>query len=78
MPFKHRSSHHHRKTHNSTSTRRDWSRYNEQLKRRGDLTIWLSEDVIAQWIEVDRVYVGDGAILTVHEMHRARLNLTQS
>lgn len=53
-----------------------WSSYNEALKRRGDLTLWFSSDVIEKWYEADRVYAGDGAptlysdmaIYTCHEL----------
>lgn len=30
---------------------RNWSKYNAGLKQRGSLTFWLSEDVLAGWIE---------------------------
>lgn len=57
---------------------RDWSHYNRSLKNRGDMCIWLSEDVIAQWHEKDRIYDGTGtpnlysdmAIFTVHEIRQ--------
>lgn len=39
---------------------RNWSEINEALRRRGDITIWLSADAIAQWNEKDRVYNGIG------------------
>jgi Transposase DDE domain len=29
---------------------RNWSEYNAGLKQRGSLTIWLSEDVLKQWL----------------------------
>ncbi len=28
---------------------RNWSDYNESLKKRGSLSIWISEDSRAQW-----------------------------
>jgi hypothetical protein len=48
------------------------------MKMRGDITIWLSPDVIDQWTIADRQYDGSGApllfsdmaIMTVHEMAR--------
>jgi hypothetical protein len=54
----------------------NWSDYNEALQRRGDITIWLSDEAIAQWYEKDRVYDGTGtpklytdfAIITCHEI----------
>ena len=27
----------------------DWAEYNEGLRRRGDLTVWISEDALALW-----------------------------
>lgn len=56
----------------------DWKNYNGSLKRRGDLTIWLSPDVIENWYEKDRIYDGtdtlflysDMAIYIVHEIRQ--------
>jgi len=33
---------------------RNWSQYNKALVRRGSLTLWLSDDIIAQWRETKR------------------------
>ena len=66
---------------------RNWSEYNEALRRRGDITIWLSADAVAQWYEQDRVYDGTGsprrftdfAIITCHEIRQVyRLPLRQT
>ena len=54
----------------------DWSEYNKALRRRGDITVWLSDDAISQWYQSDRVYAGTGApklytdfsIITCHEI----------
>jgi len=54
----------------------NWHNYNEFLKQRGNIEIWLSEDVIAGWYEAERVYDGTGApkkfsdvaIITCHEI----------
>ena len=54
----------------------NWSDYNESLRRRGDITVWLSDDAISQWYKADRVYDGTGtpklytdfAIITCHEI----------
>ena len=56
----------------------NWSDYNTGLKRRGDITVWLSEDAISNWVEKDRVYDGTGtpqyytdfAIMTCHEIRQ--------
>ena len=58
--------------------KRNWSEYNKRMKMRGDITIWLSPDVIQQWHIADRIYDGNGApnlysdmaILTVHEIRQ--------
>jgi len=77
MPFKYHQPHrHHIKKQNTVD--RDWSHYNDSLKRRGDITIWLSQDVINQWYAMDRIYDRTGtpnlysnmAILTVHEIRQ--------
>lgn len=65
----------------------NWTEYNAALKRRGDITVWLSEGAIAKWYEKDRVYDGTGtpqlftdfAIITCHEIRQVyRLPLRQS
>ncbi|MCA1567043.1 MAG: transposase, partial [Acidobacteria bacterium] len=33
---------------------RNWSQYNKALVRRGSLTLWVSDDLIAQWRETKR------------------------
>lgn len=33
----------------------NWSEYNNSLKNRGDITFWLSEDALENWIEEDLV-----------------------
>ena len=33
----------------------NWAEYNASLKSRGDITVWLSDDAIAQWYEEDRL-----------------------
>ena len=32
----------------------NWSEYNESLRRRGNITVWLSYEAISQWYETDR------------------------
>ena len=32
---------------------RNWSRYNEGLKKRGSLTVWLSPDVEGKWYDLE-------------------------
>jgi hypothetical protein len=65
----------------------NWPEYNESLRRRGSIDVWLSEDAISQWYETDRVYIGTGApkrysdfaIRTCHEIRLVyRLPLRQS
>jgi hypothetical protein len=65
----------------------NWPEYNESLRRRGSIDVWLSEAAISQWYEADRVYDGTGApkcysdfaIRTCHEIRLVyRLPLRQS
>lgn len=65
----------------------NWSTYNESLRSRGSITVWLSEEAISQWYEQDRVYDGTGspkrytdfAIITCHEIRQVyRLPLRQT
>ncbi|NDH68650.1 MAG: hypothetical protein EBY22_12255 [Gammaproteobacteria bacterium] len=32
----------------------NWSEYNESLRRRGNITVWLFYEAISQWYETDR------------------------
>jgi hypothetical protein len=38
----------------------NWSDYNKALRQRGDITVWLSDESIADWYETSRVYDGSG------------------
>lgn len=78
MPFKARQFYNRRSKTPNTQPKRDWSDYNKKMKMRGDITIWLSFDVIEQWHVADRNYDGNGtpnlysdmAIMTVHEIRQ--------
>ena len=59
MPFKYNQSRQHHIKKPVTYTQ-DWKHYNESLKKRGDITIWLSQDVINEWYVKDRIYDGTG------------------
>lgn len=48
MPYKHNESRRHKIT-KSRYKVTNWSEYNEALRRRGDFTIWFTEDAIAGW-----------------------------
>nr|WP_314861949.1 transposase [uncultured Undibacterium sp.] len=48
MPYKHKESRRHKIT-KSRYKVTNWSEYNEALRRRGDFTIWFTEDAIAGW-----------------------------
>ena len=77
MPFKHYQTNR-QQIKKSSTFNRDWSHYNRSLINRGNMTIWLSQNVIGQWYEKDRVYDGAGtpnlysdmAIFTVHEIRQ--------
>lgn len=86
MPFKARQFYFRRNKTPKTQPQRDWYDYNNKMKMRGDITIWLSQDVIDQWTIADRQYDGSGtlllfsdmAIMTVHEIRQVfRLPLRQ-
>ena len=78
MPFKARQFYNRRHKTPKIQPKRDWSDYNTKMKMRGDITIWLSPDVIDQWTIADRQYDGSGtpllfsdmAIMTVHEIRQ--------
>ena len=56
----------------------NWSEYNEALKRRGDVEIWLCQEVIDDWLNENRTYNGTGtpnvythlAIITCHQIRK--------
>jgi len=61
--------------------------YNAALCRRGEIDVWLSEDMISLWYEKNRVYDGAGtpkrfsdfSIITCHEIRQVyRLPLRQT
>ena len=65
----------------------NWSEYNKALRRRGDISVWLSDEAISQWFKTDRVYDGTGApklytdfaLITCHEIRLVyKLPLRQS
>ena len=65
----------------------NWSDYNASLKRRGDIEIWLSQDLIEDWFFEQRVYDGSGsskqytdtAIILCHEIRQVyKLPLRQT
>jgi hypothetical protein len=78
MPFKARYFYNRRSKTPKAQPKRDWSDYNKKMKMRGDITIWLSPDVIEQWHVADQNYDGNGApllfsnmaIMTVHEIRQ--------
>ena len=57
---------------------RNWPTYNNSLRNRGRIDVWISEEVIENWHEKDRVYDGTGtpqlytdlAIITCHEIRK--------
>tara|TARA_Y100001933_G_scaffold243111_1_gene271430 strand:- start:43 stop:1038 length:996 start_codon:yes stop_codon:yes gene_type:complete len=65
----------------------NWSEYNTNLKRRGDIEVWLSQDVIDNWYFDERVYNGTGsskrytndAIIACHQIRQVfKLPLRQT
>jgi hypothetical protein len=65
----------------------NWKQYNESLVRRGDITLWFSEDALASWehaneeVKVGRPFTySDGAIeclLTLRELFRLPYRQTE-
>ena len=39
----------------------NWREYNNALRNRANIEIWISDDIIHSWYEKDRVYDGKGA-----------------
>ena len=65
----------------------NWSEYNANLKKRGDIEIWLSQGVIDNWYFEERIYDGAGsskrytndAIIACHEIRQVfKLPLRQT
>ena len=48
MPYKYNESRRH-KFEKARYQVENWREYNEALRLRGDITVWISEDVIEQW-----------------------------
>src|SRR4051812_35381138 len=64
----------------------NWPAYNEALRQRGNIEVWISDEAVTQWYEKERVYNGTGtpqkftnfAIITCHEIRQVyRLPLRQ-
>ena len=56
----------------------NWREYNDALRNRGDIEIWVSDDLLEAWYEKERVHDGKGApkkftdlaIITCHEIRQ--------
>jgi len=48
MPYKHNQDRRH-KFKKSKYKVTNWADYNESLRRRGDITVWFSDDAITGW-----------------------------
>ena len=56
----------------------NWSEYNAALRRRGQIDIWITDEVLNSWYEANQVYDGTGApkvfndfaIITCHEIRQ--------
>ena len=64
----------------------NWNHYNDALRHRGSIDVWISDDVAAAWYEKNRIYNGAGApkkftdfaIIICHEVRQVfRLALRQ-
>ncbi len=38
----------------------NWPEYNDALRQRGNINVWMSDEVIDSWYEANRVYDGTG------------------
>ncbi len=65
----------------------NWSDYNKSLENRGDIEIWLSQNLIKHWYYEERIYDGTGsskhytdeAIIACHELRQVyKLPLRQT
>ncbi len=65
----------------------NWTEYNKSLKSRGDIEVWLSQDLLENWYCAERIYDGTGsskyysdeAIIACHEIRQVyKLPLRQS
>lgn len=65
----------------------NWSDYNKSLKKRGDIEVWLSQELINSWYYKERFYDGagsskhytDNAIIACHELRQVyKLPLRQA
>ena len=76
MPYKYKSAVRHHIDKKSVS--RDWNKYNKQLVKRGDISIWITDDIADSWYESERIYDGTGtpqlynetAILISHQIRQ--------
>ena len=60
MPHKHNlSKRHHFKKHTYQQT--NYANYNQSLRDRGRIDIWLSDDVLEEWQNEQRIYDGTGS-----------------
>ena len=56
----------------------NWTEYNKSLKSRGDIEVWLSQDLLENWCCAERIYDGTGsskyysdeAIIACHEIRQ--------
>ncbi len=56
----------------------NWYDYNQALRQRGNIDVWLSQEAIDTWYEAERIYDGTGAprtftdfaIITCHEIRQ--------
>jgi len=60
----------------------NWPEYNEALRQRGSIDVWLSNDIVNFWYEPDRVNDGTGspktysdlAIIICHEIRHGSIS----
>lgn len=58
MRYQHNESHRHHFEKESFTPKKDWTHYSYQLKERGNIVIWISDNVVNSWFVADRIYGG--------------------
>jgi hypothetical protein len=43
---------------------RNWSAYDRALRRRGDVTVWISEEAVVAWLKSDKRTAGGDPVET--------------
>lgn len=72
MPYKHNESRRHKFSKPKYKVT-NWTEYNDALRRRGDITIWFTEEALEQWHPVKAGARGRPLVYADHAMETAIL-----